>query len=390
MTIRALVLSGGGGRGAFHAGVYNYLATADKNAAYKDVPGYQPVDDAHNAAWIPDVIVGTSIGAVNGAAIAQGKTAQELSDFWLSLHDDDVEGLPPGMGWLARRAVNAIMRKAINNPLKTVPEDISQSPDAAQSWPPIPILPGGLSKRLIGQWSNLLDTGPLAQTLKNKLQLDTDTITNSAIKLLISATNVRTGEGMVFSNKSVIDRDTGQPRAGVRSPINIQRIIASCSIPMVYPWTEVDGETYWDGAVVANTPLGPVMDAVGDRPADEPMEAVVVMMTPWWESRAEAQENRGRLPQDFAEAMTWTLDWALLASFRAELKLLKSYNRLSEVVRNPDGSQKYRHVNPVIVAPDKLLTVQRIIDYDSAASAALIQKGEAAARRAFAAQFAVE
>ena len=56
--IRALVLSGGGGRGAFHAGVYKYLMQ----------PGKQGVDSSHTTAWEPQVVVGTSIGAVNGAA----------------------------------------------------------------------------------------------------------------------------------------------------------------------------------------------------------------------------------------------------------------------------------------------------------------------------------
>lgn len=48
-ALRALVLSGGGGRGAYHVGVLRFL-------------------EEHE--WYPDVVAGTSIGAVNGAAIA--------------------------------------------------------------------------------------------------------------------------------------------------------------------------------------------------------------------------------------------------------------------------------------------------------------------------------
>ena len=90
--IRTLVLSGGGGRGAFHAGAYQYLMEAGKSG----------VDADHAAAWSPDIVVGTSIGAVNGAAITQGLTPTELNRFWLSLREKDIEGLPPGMRWLAR------------------------------------------------------------------------------------------------------------------------------------------------------------------------------------------------------------------------------------------------------------------------------------------------
>ena len=101
--LKALILSGGGGRGAFHAGVYKYLMQADK-------PG---VDEDHAGIWDPQVVVGTSIGAVNGAAIVQGFSPAELEKFWLSLEEKDVHGLPPGMcapaRWLARKIFSSIM-----------------------------------------------------------------------------------------------------------------------------------------------------------------------------------------------------------------------------------------------------------------------------------------
>ncbi len=91
-ALKALILSGGGGRGAFHAGVYKYLMAQNKLG----------VNTEHASAWDPQVVVGTSIGAVNGAAIAQGLSAAELENFWLSLNEEDVQGLPPGMRGLGR------------------------------------------------------------------------------------------------------------------------------------------------------------------------------------------------------------------------------------------------------------------------------------------------
>ena len=44
--------------------------------------------------------------------------------------------------------------------------------------------------------------------------------------------------------------------------------MASSSIPIVYPWTEIGSEKYWDGAVLANTPLEPVIDLAGDDDVD--------------------------------------------------------------------------------------------------------------------------
>ncbi len=379
MTIRTLVLSGGGGRGAFHAGVYKYLMQAEKSG----------LDDEHSGVWKPDIVVGTSIGAVNGAAITQGVTAEALEQFWLSLRENDIQGLPPGMGWLARRTVNVLMKHSIGARLKQIMPPDALSPNAEESWPPLPVLPGWLSEKLIGRWSNLLDTGPLYRTLIDRLKLDEIAISKSETRLLISATNVRTGQGVVFSNRRILNPDTGEPDCCLREGITIQRIIASCSIPMVYPWTQdQDGEVYWDGAVVANTPLGPAFDAVRDRPIAEPMEIVVVMMTPWWDDTDDTPIQRPTLPQDFGEAMTWTLDWALLASFRSDLKITRLYNRLAKMAAEANHEPAYRVVeNTLIVAPEEFLPVARIIDYDEAASRQLIASGYAAAERTFQAQF---
>ncbi len=54
------------------------------------------VDSNHTGAWEPRIIVGTSIGAVNGAAIAQGMPADQLVEVWKSLEEKDIQGLPAG------------------------------------------------------------------------------------------------------------------------------------------------------------------------------------------------------------------------------------------------------------------------------------------------------
>ena len=54
---RALVLSGGGGRGAYQAGVWAWL---------------------EERGWKPDLVAGSSVGAINGAAIASGMSGEQL------------------------------------------------------------------------------------------------------------------------------------------------------------------------------------------------------------------------------------------------------------------------------------------------------------------------
>ena len=361
MTIRTLVLSGGGGRGAFQAGVYQYLMQAEK-------PG---IVDEHQGPWDPEIVVGTSIGAVNGAAIVQGISVDDLVEFWKDARESDIEGLPPGMNWLTRRVANLALRAMIGHRLPRVTGNEAHSPNETLK---------GLPSWLVGRWGNLLDTGPLRRTLTEKLHLDEARINDSPKTLLISATNIRTGELAVFSNKEMTDRKSGDVHPDARTGITFNRILASASIPMVYPWTHDEGDTYWDGAVVANTPLGTALDAAIDRPVEEDMEVIVVLMTPW----RKGEIGHERLPHSFLEAATWTLDWALLASFRDRLRVTEAYNQLARMERelNPYGEYRYRLVRVLVVAPDQFFPIARIVDYDEH-SEALIEMGYDAARSVF-------
>ena len=373
--IRALILSGGGGRGAFHAGVYKYLMKNHK----------VNVDSNHASAWEPQIIVGTSIGAVNGAAIAQGMSADQLVAVWKSLEEQDIQGLPPGMRGIARWAARAIFKEVMDTNLPQIPLSESTSPTPKEFWPPLPLLPRWVAGKLIGYWVNLLDTGPLRKTLFTRFGLDEKKLAASEKALLIAATKVRTGERVLFSNREVMDHKRGEARRDVFSGITADRILASCSIPLVYPWTFDSGTEsyYWDGALVANTPLGAALDMMGGD-ASIPAEAVVVMMTPWWESDDPAPAKTESEPKSFGDAITWMLDWMLLASFRENLKMIRAFNELA-VREREEGSAPYRYrlVTPLIVSPLDFLRAERIIDYDGDVSAQLIQEGFKAAKHAF-------
>ncbi len=374
-SVRALILSGGGGRGAFHAGVYKYLM---KN--YK-----VNVDSDHSGAWEPQIIVGTSIGAVNGAAIAQGMSADQLVEVWKSLEEKDIQGLPPGMRGIARWAARAIFKEVMDANLPQITPVDATSPIPKDFWPPLPLLPRWIAERLVGHWINLLDTGPLRKTLFSRFHLDEARLAASEKALLIAATKVRTGERVLFSNREVMDQKRGAMRQDVYSGITMDRILASCSIPLVYPWTFDPGTDafYWDGALVANTPLGAAIDMMGGD-VNIPAEVIVVMMTPWWESGDPVPEKSETEPKSFGDAITWMLDWMLLASFRENLKMIRAFNELAERERaegNPP--YRYRHVTPIIISPLEFLRAERIIDYDGDVSAGLIEEGYKAAKQAF-------
>ena len=373
--IRTLVLSGGGGRGAFHAGVYKYLCETSK-------PG---VDNEHQGSWTPDIIVGTSIGAVNGAAITQGYSGEELVELWRGLREQDIQGLPPTMSWLSRSVANRVLRGMIGVSLPRVPKDISTSPPPEISPALLPGM-GRFSRWLLGRWGSLLDTGPLRRTLVERMKINEQSLAQSQRTLLINATNVSTGQRAVFSNRPIYKRGTTQPRSDVTPGITIQRILASCSIPLVYPWT-VDDEThaiYWDGALVSNTPMGAALDAAANRPDEDVMEVVVVMMTPWRTQEDLGTAKAAIMPKDFGEAITYALDWVLLASFRERIDLIEAFNRLGKIGRelNDPLLSKYREVRVTIVAPEDFFPAARILDYDEH-NKSLIASGYQAAEKAF-------
>lgn len=371
---RILVLSGGGGRGAFHAGVYQYLMEANKGG----------VDEAHAVPWKPDVVVGTSIGAVNGAAIAQGLSPDELVEIWQKLEEDDIQGIPPNMRGLARLIVSKIFGQVMDAHLPRVKEG-STSPVHEEFWPPLPLIPRWMAEPFIGRWINLLDTGPLKKTLYSKFHFNEQKLAASETDLLISATKVKTGERVLFSNRDVFDHKRNRPRTDVFKDITVERILASCSIPLVYPWTE-DKPTqslYWDGALVANTPLGAALDLIG-KDVDTPAEIVIVMMTPWWKTDEPAPEGVRDQPRSFGEAVTWMLDWMLLSSFRENLKMIDTFNELAKREREEnEPPYRFRVVTPIIVAPKTFMGAERIIDYDGKESSQYICDGYHAAKDRF-------
>ena len=327
---RALVLSGGGGRGAYHVGVLRFL-------------------EEHE--WFPDVVVGTSIGAVNGAAIASGHTAYSLWSLWKRLRTRDVQ-------------------KANLNPLN-------------------------------GNF--LLDTSPLRETLQQEGWINFDRINSdeAAVHLRVTATEVNTGHLHVFGNSSDLYSSRMQ-----LEPLGLDHIIASCSIPIIYPATKLHDNLYWDGATVANTPLGPAIDAGAE-------EIVVVIMTPW-----EADEEfETETPRNLLTTASTTLEWALLASFQADMKMFRRINDLVRLevenarlraandllIRQARGEEvefvdennngipdilekQYQQLpDPMIVAPRRPIPVEQIVRYTRDGHDQLYELGYEDAKRAWAA-----
>ena len=299
---RALVLSGGGGRGAYHVGVLRFL-------------------EEHE--WYPDVVVGTSIGAVNGAALASGHNAHSLWALWRKLRTKHVQ-------------------KPNWNPFSSV---------------------------------SLLDTSPLRDTLLNEGWVDFERINDpeqTAVHLRITATEISTGLLQIFRNS-----------LNNKTEITVEHILSSCSIPLIYPHTSLGETKYWDGAVVANTPLSAAI-ATGAE------EIFVVIMTPIKQSSDDTIPPTlpSTMPTNLYEAASMTLEWALLASFQADMKMFSLINSLAEIRDELDKIQgdypdivdqymqdmnnfvganvkkDYKKLKrPTIICPEDFIPVQQIVSY---------------------------
>jgi NTE family protein len=208
-----LVLQGGGALGAYQAGVYATLAES----------GYDP-----------DWIAGVSIGAINGALIAGNppeKRVERLRAFW-ELITDGVPAKPLLDGDVVRGFFNEW------SALASLASGVRgfYRPRMPSTW----LQPWGTEAAL-----SFYDTAPLRETLEQFV--DFDLLNDGHPRLSVGAANIRKGNSVYF--------DTSERRLGP------EHIMASAALPPGFPPVEIEGEHYWDGGVVSNTPLQYLLDA---------------------------------------------------------------------------------------------------------------------------------
>jgi NTE family protein len=207
-----LVLGGGNALGAYQAGVYQAL---------------------HESGIWPDRIVGTSIGALNGALIAGNAPDQRLArlaDFWRPAPDGGV-----GYGWIG-----------------TMPDTWRRSWDTLGtllSGRPGMFAPIG-SSAFAPSPPAIYDTRPMAAQLAQLIDLDR--LNNDTLPYVAIAVDLETGEEVAFDNR------TGR--------LGIDHVRASGALPPSFPPIEIDGRLYVDGGISENLPLDPALAVPPTRP----------------------------------------------------------------------------------------------------------------------------
>ena len=236
-----LLFQGGGALGAYQAGVYEGLA---------------------EAGMTPNWFVGISIGAVNSAILAGNppeRRVERLREFW-----DRVSSYapltPPALldslrPFLDRLSVWSVATFGISGFF--VPRV------------PSPLLAPSASPEAL----SFYDTSPLKKTLEELV--DFDLIHRGNARLSLGAVNVRTGESVYFDNR--------------HTRIEPEHVLASGALPPGFPAVKIDGEEYWDGGLVSNTPLNYVWD-------EKPLTTALIVQVNLF-------PGEGELPVDLDQVM---------------------------------------------------------------------------------------
>ena len=205
-----LALQGGGAHGAFSWGVLDRLLE-------------EP--------WLEiEAISGTSAGAMNAAVLADGHAAggaegarQALERFW-----------------------SAVSRAALLSPLRRTPLDVLLGRWTLDMSPAFVAM--DLAARLVSPYQlNPAGINPLADILAGVV--DFDRLARAPIRLFVTCTNVRTGQGRIFGN----------------AELTTEVLLASACLPQLFQAVEIGGEAYWDGGYSGNPTITPlVRDCASD------------------------------------------------------------------------------------------------------------------------------
>ena len=288
----ALLLQGGGALGAYQAGVYQGLAEAGIH---------------------PDWVAGISIGAINCALIAGNppeKRVDALRAFWEAVTVAPLAppmeffqalGFGPPKGDFAHRLLN--QSRAWGNLMAGAPSFFTPRPI-----PPFFSPPGSVEAQ------SFYDVAPLRATLERLV--DFDRINSGPMRFSVGAVNVKSGNFAYFDTTT---HDIGP-----------EHVMASGSLPPGFPATVVDGEPYWDGGLVSNTPLQWVLES-------KPRADTLAFQVDLWSARGEfpkdliAQEVRQK------DIRFSSRTRAATDSFRKMQRMRRALGRLLEAVPDADA-----------------------------------------------------
>ncbi len=317
----ALVLSGGGARGAYEVGVLSYIYGELVRLRGNAVP---PVD----------IVCGTSVGAINACYLAAHMAdpvsgVKRLADLWTAIQFEHV--------------LRFNVRQAMKLPR---------------------VLRGG------GEGdAGIFDVQPMVDLVTREVswKMLARAVRRGLLRAVsVSATEIATGRTTLFVDTApdVPIPSLVNPRVVVRSEIvGPQHALASAAIPLIFPPVRIGSLLYCDGGLRQNTPIAPAI-RMGAR------KILVVGLSKEVRGMAvpEALADAARTPTGAAFLLGKVLNAFLLDHVQSDVELLRRINQLlsdGEAVYGPDfterisqrafdrGGQPYRKIELLVVRPSQ-------------------------------------
>jgi NTE family protein len=264
-----LVLQGGGALGAYQVGVYRALSEAGVE---------------------PDWVIGTSIGAINASLIAgnaPGERFAAMEEFWNRVEHSDIQRLFSGTPLVGTMLSNWLTL------VGGVPPFFRPNTGAFVS------LHAPLGADNAGYYS----TQPLHETLEELV--DFSLVNKGPVRLTVGAANVRTGEMKYFDSRDM--------------PLRAEHVMASGALPPAFPAIRIDGDLYWDGGILSNTPVEAVFD-------DNPRRDSIVFTVHLW-------NPGGREPDTIWQVMNRHKDIQYSSRALSHIKRQRQLHRLRHIVK---------------------------------------------------------
>ena len=339
VPVTGLILSGGGARAAYQVGVLSAIAELLPAGARNPFP----------------VIVGTSAGAINATVLACGalqfqQACQRLTQVWQNFHIDQVYRSDwPGV---IRQASHFIGQNVFGIRGKT--------PAA------------------------LLDNAPLRALLTRELDFSGITAAVKARHLraiAITAFGYDSGHSMTFyQGHGAIDPWLRHRRVGFPTRLNVEHLMASSAIPLIFPAVKLGREYLGDGSVRQAAPISPALHLGANR-----VLIVGVSNNPHADaSRSEdASAATGKAPT-LAQIGGHLLNSTFIDSLESDTEVLERINLMSQMIP-PSEQQKRLGVKPVetlVIAPSEpLAEIAARFRHELPASLRLFLRGPGATKK---------
>jgi NTE family protein len=278
----ALMLQGGGALGSYQCGVYEGL---------------------HKAGIVPNWFAGISIGAINAAILAGNAPEQRLERLYAFWRRISIPAIPFGHQLFKWQEA---LRKKLPLENSTLAFANAQGALAAllfgQSGFFVPRFPPPyVGVGHVESSTSFYDTAPLKSTLEEFV--DFDRINTGEVRFSVGAVNVRNGNFIYFDN-------FGKHKRTIRA----EHVMASGALPPAFAPIEIDGEHYWDGGIVSNTPLDHVLSFIPRR------DSLVFQVDLW--------RAQGMLPRNIMEVLERQKDIQYSSRTRFGTKVVQRFQDL--------------------------------------------------------------